>query len=106
MSKKSNYLENALMFKEHGVADKYTEGIDNGVSDRQTLSIEFATLDEDGTTVEDLLAVAIGKLNMYNKEVPSRETSLAITKLEEALLWLHYRTVDRTQRHVEGTKEK
>lgn len=106
MSKKSNYLENALMFKEHGIGDEYTEGIDNGVNDKQTLSIKFATLDEDGTTVEDLIAVAIGKLNMYNKEVPSRETSLAITKLEEALLWLHYRTVDRTRRHVEGTKEE
>lgn len=101
MSKTSNYLSNALMFKEHGIGDKYTEGI-NG---KQTLNIEFATLDEDGTTVDDLIAVAIGKLSMYNKEVPSRETSLAITKLEEALLWLHYRTVDRTQRNVEGTKE-
>ena len=102
MSKTSNYLSNALMFKEHGIDDKYTERID----DEPTLDIKFATLDEDGTTVEDLIAVAIGKLSMYNKEVPSRETSLAITKLEEALLWLHYRTVDRTRRHVEGTKEE
>lgn len=102
MSKTSNYLSNALMFKEHGIDDKYTERID----DEPTLDIKFATLDEDGTTVEDLIAVAIGKLSMYNKEVPSRETSLAITKLEEALLWLHYRTVGRTRRHVEGTKEE
>ena len=102
MSKTSNYLGNALMFKEYGMGDEYTESI----NDKQTLDIKFATLDEDGTTVEDLIAVAIGKLSMYNKEVPSRETSLAITKLEEALLWLHYRTVDRTRRHVEGTKEK
>ena len=100
MSKTSNYLGNALMFKEYGMGDEYTESI----NDKQTLDIKFATLDEDGTTVEDLIAVAIGKLSMYNKEVPSRETSLAITKLEEALLWLHYRTVDRTQRSVEGTK--
>lgn len=106
MSRTSDYLKNALMFKEYGVSDKYTESIDNGVRNRRTLSIKFATLDEDGTTVEDLLAVAIGKLNEYNKEVPSRETSLAITKLEEALLWLHYRTVDRTRRNVEGTKEE
>ena len=102
MSKTSNYLSNALMFKEYGISDKYTERID----DEPTLDIKFATLDEDGTTVEDLIAVAIGKLSMYNKEVPSRETSLAITKLEEALLWLHYRTVDRTRRNVEGTKEE
>ena len=102
MSKTSDCLGNALMFKEHGIGDEYSEHI----NDKLTLDIKFATLDEDGTTVDDLIAVAIGKLNMYNKEVPSRETSLAITKLEEALLWLHYRTVDRTRRNVEGTKEE
>lgn len=101
MSKVSNYLEKALEFKGYGVYDKYTEHID----DKQTLSIKFATLDKDGTTVDDLIAIAIGRLSMENKENPSREVSLAITKLEEALLWLHYRTVDRTQRNVEGTKE-
>lgn len=103
MSKKSNYLENALMFKEYGIGDEYTESINDGVNDKQTLNIKFATLDEDGTTVEDLIAVAIGKLSM---ELPRHETALAIEKLDEALLWLHYRTVDRTRRHVEGTKEE
>lgn len=101
MSKVSNYLENALVFKDRGLNDEYSEHI----NDELKLDVKFATEDEDGETPADLIAIAIGRLNMENKEVPSRETSLAITKLEEALLWLHYRTVDRTQRNVEGTKE-
>lgn len=100
MSTTSHYLENALMFKEHGIGDEYSEHI----NDKLTLDIKFAKVDEngnavDGTTVQDLIAVAIGKLNMLSDVAPNREISLAITKLEEALMWLHYCT-------VEGTKEK
>lgn len=102
MSKVSNYLENALEFKYHGLNDEYSEHI----NDELKLDVKFATEDEDGETPADLIAVAIGRLNMENEESPSREASLAITKLEEALLWLHYRTVGRTRRHVEGTKEE
>lgn len=35
-----------------------------------------------------------------------RENSMAITKLEEALLWLRKRTMGREQRGVEGTHIK
>ena len=35
-----------------------------------------------------------------------RENSIAITKLEEALLWLNKRTQDRIARNVEGTSQK
>jgi hypothetical protein len=35
----------------------------------------------------------------------TRETSLAITKLEEALHWLAARTADRVRRGVEGTSQ-
>ena len=34
-----------------------------------------------------------------------RENAIAITKLEEALLWLRKRTEGRVQRGVEGTSE-
>lgn len=102
MSKTSNHLDDAITMKEYGVSNEYTARI----NEKPVLEVKFATLKEDGTTVDDLIALAIGKLNDYNEEVPSRETSLAITKLEEALLWLHYRTVDRIHRAVEGTMEK
>lgn len=57
----------------------------------------------DGTTNEELLAVLIDRLYFLKKKLPSRETSVAITKSEEALLWLNKRTADRKAREVEGT---
>jgi len=44
-------------------------------------------------------------LEGLNKNVPSRETSLAITKLEEAMMWLNKRTENRIAREVEGTNQ-
>lgn len=93
MSKVSNYLENALEFKDYGLNDEYSEHI----NDELKLDVKFATEDEDGETPADLIAIAIGRLNMENKENPSREVSLAITKLEEALLWLHYHGVSESR---------
>lgn len=60
----------------------------------------------DGTTNEELLLVLIDRLQSGNAKVPSRETALAITKLEEALMWLEKRTKDRLSRGVEGTNAK
>ncbi len=56
----------------------------------------------DGTTNEEVLAVLIDRLNhLYNK-FPSRETAVAITHIETALMWLEKRTKDRIKRGVEG----
>lgn len=57
----------------------------------------------DGTTNEELIEVLIDRLIYLNGSFPCRENSLAITKLEEALLWLNKRTADRVKRNVEGT---
>lgn len=58
----------------------------------------------DGVTNEEVLRVLIHRLNYLNKEKLScRENSLAITKLEEALMWLEKRTESRKKRGVEGT---
>lgn len=59
-----------------------------------------------GTLHEHLLAVMIHDLKFKNSLVPSRESSLAITKLEEALMWLRQRQIDRLKREVEGTYKK
>jgi hypothetical protein len=60
----------------------------------------------DGTTNEEVLAVLINRLQgLYNK-FPSRETALAITKIEEALMWLEKRTANRKARGVEGKQIK
>jgi hypothetical protein len=41
-----------------------------------------------------------------NGKFPCRENSIAITKLEEALMWLNKRTADRVKRGVEGKNLK
>lgn len=59
-----------------------------------------------GVMNEDLIAMVISRLEHFNKsEFSCRENSMAITKLEEALLWLRKRTMGREQRNVEGTHE-
>lgn len=53
---------------------------------------------------EDLIAIVIDRLQGFQSGIFScRENAIAITKLEEALLWLNKRTNDRIARGVEGT---
>lgn len=60
-----------------------------------------------GVNNEDLIAMIICRLEHFNQsEFRCRENSMAITKLEEALLWLRKRTMAREQRGVEGTHIK
>ena len=59
-----------------------------------------------GTLHEHLLSCMIYDLKYKNGLVPSREGSLVITKLEEALGWLRQRQVDRIKRDVVGTYKK
>lgn len=57
-----------------------------------------------GCCNEDLINMAIERLEGFqNSEFKCRENAMAITKLEEALLWLRKRTMDREDRGVEGT---
>ncbi len=57
-----------------------------------------------GICNEDLLNMVICRLEHFQKtEFSCRENALAITKLEEALLWLRKRTMGREQRGIEGT---
>jgi hypothetical protein len=55
-----------------------------------------------GCQIDDLLTFVLGTLRTFNKKFPCRENSLAITKLEESLLWLDARRRDREDRGVEG----
>lgn len=64
----------------------------------------------DGTTNEDVIRVLIHRIAYLNEKWQNgkfrcRENSLAITKLEEALMWLEKRTADRMNRQVEGTHQ-
>lgn len=70
--------------------------------------LQFYQMKEDGTkldgvTNEEVINVLLHRLVTLNKKMPCRENALAITKLEEALMWLQRRTVNRVARGVEGT---
>jgi hypothetical protein len=57
-----------------------------------------------GAFVETVLAAALQRIEFYQSgKFKCRENALAITKIEEALLWLDKRTRDREARQVEGT---
>ena len=62
-----------------------------------------------GAFVEDLIDVVIQRIEFYQTAADGkfrcRENALAITKLEEAGLWLDKRTRDREARKVEGTHQ-
>jgi hypothetical protein len=59
-----------------------------------------------GCQISDLLQICIHRLQGFQTGAfPCRENALAITKMEEALLWLEKRRQDRLTRGVEGEEE-
>lgn len=56
-----------------------------------------------GLTNEALLAILIHRTGVLNKRFPCRENSIAITNMEQALMWFEKRTRDRMERAVEGS---
>ena len=60
-----------------------------------------------GAFVETIIDIARQRIQYYqNSKFVCRENAIAITKLEEALLWLNKRTTDRETRDVEGTHKE
>lgn len=60
---------------------------------------------EPGTTNEEILDMLIHRMNYLNAKLPCRENSIAITKLQEARMWLKERAMDRNLRGVKHTME-
>ena len=59
-----------------------------------------------GCCNEDLINIVVARLEGFQKsEFACKENAIALTKLEEALLWLHHRTNKRVNRGVEGTNK-
>lgn len=60
-----------------------------------------------GISNEALLAIVEDRLlGFQSGNFPCRENALALTKLQEATMWLHKRTRRRMARGVEGTNTK
>lgn len=85
-------------FENKDVNEQFLQFIHKEVEEDTT---EFITI-SDGTTNEEVIEVLIDRLNYLFEKFPSKETACAITKLEEALMWLNKRTQDRIKRNVEG----
>lgn len=88
---------------------------DQGITDFGMGTIAFCKGDktdnsvfrQSGMFTESIIEVAKRYLESVNKgELANRDTAMAITKLDEALLWLNKRTADRVKRGVEGTNNK
>lgn len=60
-----------------------------------------------GISNEALLAIVEDRLlGFQSGQYACRENAIALTKLQEAMMWLQKRTRDRMARGVEGTSEK
>ncbi len=87
------------------------DGIENG----EGLNIVFckgnkldeSALRQEGLFTETLIQTAKTYLESVNVgEMATRETAMAITKLDEALMWIDKRAQDRILREVQGTYKK
>ncbi len=94
MSERFNYIVETPYIKKDGNSITFT--IQNGPIKENGLN---------GCQVDDMIIVATSIIRKLNGEFPCRENSLAITKLEEATMWLEKRTTDRESRGVEGKNE-
>jgi hypothetical protein len=88
---------------------------DNGIEDGEGIELLFckgnkedaSVLRQEGVFTETLVQVAKQYLESVNKgEMATRETSMVITKLDEALMWINKRAEDRKLRGVQGTYQK
>ncbi len=107
MAVEYNALEKLNEYRTSGVFDKYTERI----NDEVVLDVKFqtggtATNGKNGIFVEDLLILANTKLTEFQAAFPCRENALALTAIEEAILWLTARKAEREYRGVYGKDEK
>ena len=78
--------------------------------DYATVSFQKGPIRENGLNGcfhEDLIAIVIDRLRSFQAgELACPENDIALTKLEEALMWLNSRTRNRIARGVEGTSKK
>lgn len=93
----------------HYYAFKESLGFNNGQADyvETSQAIQFVKKELTGEMTagiqsEQLLIALIDRHKKLNAVFPSREGSLAITKMEEALQWLEARVKERINRDVMG----
>jgi len=64
----------------------------------------IAEVGTNGMTQEALLAIVADRLECFQKgPFACRANAIALTKIQEAMMWLQQRTLERMRRGVEGT---
>lgn len=105
------YEDNMVFNAPHDFTVVSNETLADGESAKVLAQIHFqeGPIKENGVNGvcnEDLIVMVIRRLQSFQEsDYACRENALAITKLEEALLWLRCRTMGREQRNVVGTSE-
>ena len=83
---------------------------DGGISPMCSVNFQNGPVQEfgiNGITNEALLAIVEDRLlGFQSGQFACRENAVALTKLQEAMMWLQKRTLDRLRRGVEGTNQK
>ena len=75
--------------------------VDNSI----TFRLQEGPIKENGVNgcqIDHIIWAAATILRAFNKKFPCRENSIAITNLDDAILWLEKRTKDREKRNAEG----
>ena len=95
-----------------GANHKYLIFVDRGLPVPKEVVIELQngarTLEDSihGVLDTDLLEIVRHRLQCFQKgEFATRENAIALTHIEEALLWMNKRVEDRIERNVLGTKQ-
>ena len=60
---------------------------------------------QNGCQIDDVIIWCKEKIEGFQQAFPCRENTMVVTKLDEALLWLIKRKLDREKRAVEGTNQ-
>ena len=116
---KRNKLNTVFAIGEKGNGNAYhTYEINHFQESENPIGKNYATLNfqnggrniegsEHGITAEDLLEICRHRLQCFQtSEYACRENAVALTKIEEALMWLNHRTEDRAERNVLGINRK
>lgn len=85
-----------------GQTIQFIEKVPTHTLDETCLDKTQLTTVSDGTTNEEVIEMLLNRMNYLQSKFPCRENACAITKLDEALMWLNKRTSDRVKRQVEG----
>lgn len=77
----------------------------HGQTSTVTFTVQSGPIKEfgvNGCQIDDVIAWAKEKIEVFQQAFPCRENAIVLTKLDEALLWLMKRKMDREKRGVEG----